>query len=162
MNKLIFPILAAGTLAAIILKRKARAAQNIRIEPVDIAINSQKTKQSAYTRLYYNIKINAVNIEPVAIKINLVSLKISANNKTIGNIESNQQIFIPARSAKILNFESSLATLGLIQNIIDILQNGINIPINISGFIITDIGRININFDRKLTTEGITGIKKKL
>lgn len=161
MKNLMFPLIAAGAFAAYTLTRKARAAKNIRIEPVDIAINSQKTKQSAFTRLYYNIKINAVNIEPVGIKINLISLKITANDKTLGNIESNQLIEIPARGARVLNFETSLSTLGLIQNIIDIINNGINVPINVSGFIITDVGRLNVNFNKTLTTAGITGVKKK-
>jgi hypothetical protein len=53
-------------------------------------------------------------------------------------------------SNRTIQLTASIATAGLITTIINAIQDGFNIPVNISGFINTDLGRINVSFNKNI------------
>lgn len=155
----IFPIVAVSTgLAALFfwLKRKASAGENIKIDPVDIKIDTAATKQSGFLRLYYTVKIKLINNESESVVVNNVSLQVSSNGSPLGEITKSDSFQVPALSEKIVSFNASIPTIGILSLIRNVIINGLNIPIQVSGFINTDLGRVNVNFTKTIGS-GISG-----
>jgi hypothetical protein len=147
------PILA--TLAAIaagffFLRRKAAAGQNLIIDPVDVAIDSAATKAAGYLRVYYRIKLKLINNEAASVVVRNVSLNISSGTTQLGTLTRSEQFTVPRMSEQVITFNASLPTIGIISIIREIIQNGINIPVTVSGFIMTDLGRIDVNFTKTI------------
>ena len=146
-----FPIitLAAAAYGVIFwLRRKAAAGQNLRYEPVDVAIDLQKIKASLFTRIYYKVKLNLINDESVSVNVKSVNLNVSIGGRPFGAIVNNQSFSIPARSSNVVSFDTSFSSLSAITLIKDIILQGLQDPIIVNGFIQTDLGRINVNFTK--------------
>jgi LEA14-like dessication related protein/DNA-directed RNA polymerase subunit H (RpoH/RPB5) len=157
-----FPVIALGAAAVGIvywLKRKALAGANLRYEPVDVAIDLQKTKQSLFTRIYYKVKLNLINNESVSVNVKSLSLNVFVGSIPFGSIVKNESFSIPAQSNEIIELNTSFSSFSALALIKDIILQGFQDPIVVKGFIQTDLGRINVDFTKNLSG-GITGRMK--
>lgn len=155
MNRKINPLLIFGGLAAaaavfLAVRNKARAAQNLRFEPVDIAIDSAKTKSALGLRLYYRVKIRLINDEPAPIQVNRVNLAAQTNGRALGNLVSAQAFTVPANGSQVIQLDTSIASFGLVSTVLGVIRNRQPVPVNIEGFIDTDLGRVTVDYDTTL------------
>lgn len=156
-----FPIitLAAAAYGVIFwLRKKAAAGQNLRYEPVDVAIDLQKIQQSLFTRIYYKVKLNLINNEAASVNIKSINLKVSIGDRPFGTIVKNEPFTVPAQSNEIVTLETSFSSLSAIAVVKDIILVGLQDPISVTGYIETDLGRVNVQFS-KSPSGGITGRK---
>jgi len=135
------------------LRRKKAAGTNLRYEPIDIAIDSQRSAASLFSRIYYNIKLRLINNESANVNIRAINfqafLKVADRQpRKIGDIVNNTGFQVPAKGQKEIKLDTSISTGGVIQIIRDLLIEGINFEINVNGFINTDLGRLDINFTK--------------
>lgn len=157
-----FPIitLAAAAYGVIFwLRRKAAAGQNLRYEPVDVAIDLQKIQQSLFTRIYYKVKLNLINNETASVNIKSINLNVSIGDRPFGTIVKNEPFTVPAQSSEIVTLETSFSSLSAIAVVKDIILVGLQDPIIVKGYIQTDLGRVNVEFS-KSPSGGITGRMK--
>jgi LEA14-like dessication related protein len=133
------------------LRRKAAAGQNLRFEPVDVAIDFQKIQQSLFTRIYYKVKLNLINNESASVNIRSINLNVSIGSQPFGSIVRNESFSVPRQSNQIVTLETSFSSLAAISLIRDIILNGFQDPINVNGYIQTDLGRVNVNFSKNLS-----------
>lgn len=155
MNRKINPFIIFGGLAAaaavfLAARNKARAAQNLRFEPVDIAIDSEKTKRALGLRLYYRVKIRLINDEPAPIQVSRVNLAAQTNGRALGNLVSAQGFTVPANGNQVVQLDTSIASFGLVSAILDFIRNRQPVPVNIEGFVDTDLGRVTVNYNTTL------------
>lgn len=119
---------------------------NLKYQPVSLSIDTQKTKDSNFKKLYYNIKLNLINDEGASVNIKYIELDAFVNGNKIGTVKNTQGFEIPARSSKIINLETSFGSANVLLLIADLIINGFDTELSTSGFVQTDLGRININF----------------
>ena len=155
----IYLVAAAGYLIYF-LRNKATAGANLKYEPLDIAIDIEKTKQSFFTKIFYNVKLKLINSENASINVNNVNLDVSVEGTNFGNINKTEDFIVPAQSYKIVVFQASFFSLSAIMLIKKIIKEGLNINVSVTGFINTDLGRVNVEFNKNIG-EGVTGNKKK-
>jgi hypothetical protein len=141
------------------LRKKASAGSNLRYEPVDVAIDLQKIKASLFTRIYYKVKLNLINDESVSVNIKSVNLNVAIGDRPFGTIVKNESFSIPGKSSQTITLETSFSSFSAIALIKDIILEGFQDPIIVTGYISTDLGRVNIDF-RKNQSGGITGRMK--
>jgi len=140
------------------LRKKASAGSNLRYEPVDVAIDLQKIKASLFTRIYYKVKLNLINDESVSVNIKSVNLNVAIGDRPFGTIVKNESFSIPGRSSQTITLETSFSSFSAIALIKDIILEGFQDPIIVTGYISTDLGRVNVDF-RKNPSGGIAGRK---
>jgi hypothetical protein len=133
------------------LMNKKKAGENLKYVPVDIGIDIPKIKNSFFTKIFYNIKLRLTNDEAASINVKSIQLTISVDGKVLGYINNDDGFVVNARESKTINLETSISSLGLIGLIRDIIKNGLNFPVNVTGFINTDLGRLNINFTKNFS-----------
>jgi hypothetical protein len=143
------------------LRRKKAAGMNLRYEPIDIAIDSQRSAASLFSRIYYNLKLRLINNESANVNIRAINLQAFLNvadrqPRKIGDIVNNTGFQVPAKGQKEIKLDTSISTGGVIQIIKDLLLEGINFQINVNGFVDTDLGRLDINFTKDFGTGGIS------
>jgi hypothetical protein len=148
------------------LKRKKSAGMNLRYEPIDIAIDSQRSAASLFSRIYYNLKLRLINNESANVNIRAINLQAflkvaDRQPRKIGDIVNNTGFQVPAKGQKEIKLDTSISTGGVIQIIRDLLIEGINFEINVNGFINTDLGRLNINFTKDFGSGRISSPMKK-
>ena len=148
-TNLLLPLGLLGAAAAYLYFRNKKAAgENLKFEPVDIAIDSERSRASLWTRLYYNVKINLINAEPANVNVKNVSLNATANGRPLGTLTSSQPFNVPAKGNQIIALQTSISTLGAAATIINIIRNREPLNVNVNGYIDTDLGRVLINFDK--------------
>lgn len=160
MKKLL-PILGFGAAAFGIvtwLRRKAAAGENLKIEPVDVAIDLNRTKQSLYTKVFYNVKLRLINNDSVSVNVKQVNLDVYYGDTKLGNILNNESFSVANKSQKEIKLETSISTISAISVIKDIVLTGLNEPFIVQGFINTDLGKVDVKFTKE-TSGGITGRK---
>jgi hypothetical protein len=142
-------LIAGGAIAALLffLKRKKSAAENIIVEPIDIAIDSQR---SSFSRIYYRIKLRLVNNEPANVNVSSINFSVTANGKAIGSINNTTGFRVDAGSSKEITLDASISSIGAIGLIRDLITEGFNIDILVAGTINTDLGAVNVNFSKSL------------
>jgi hypothetical protein len=153
-------IIGAGALLINYLKGKKKAMENLQFEIFKITIDKDRTQRALYFRVYYNIIITVINTEnsPVLIKDTLLNIKV--NNRDLGKLESNLNLLVPRESQKQITLQASFFTLGFFGLIKDIVQNGLKATINLQGYINTDLGKVDVNFNKEIGG-GINGRPKK-
>ena len=154
-------IIGAGALLINYLKGKKKAMENLQFEIFKISIDKQKTERTGYFKIYYDIIITVINEETSPVKIKDTLLNIKVNNRDLGKIESTLNLLIPRESQKQITLKASFFTLGAIGLVIDIVKNGLKANIDINGFINTDLGKVDINFNKQFGGEMNGGPKKK-
>jgi hypothetical protein len=135
------------------LRRKAQAGSNLRYEPVDIAIDLDRIKQSLFTRIYYKVKLNLINDESVSVNVRQINLNANVGNRSLGKILNNTPFTVPAGSSNVVKIETSFSSGQIVLYIIDIINY----------FIMSNNLWKVINFeDLKLTTVKIKDLIKIL
>lgn len=140
------------------LRKKAAAGSNLRYEPVDIAIDLERIKQSLFTRIYYKVKLNLINDESVSVNVRSINLNVRIGDRPFGTIVKTDPFSVPARSNQVITLSTSFSSLSAIALIKDIITEGFNDPIIVNGYIQTDLGRLIVDFSKN-PSGGITGIK---
>jgi hypothetical protein len=159
MLKKYLPLLgftAAAYAVVYYLRNKAAAGTNLQYLPLDVAIDSQRTAQAGYSRIYYRLKLRLINDEPASVNVRSINLNITVGGNLIGKINNTTGFEVEANSTKDIQLDASFQTVNIISLIQDLIINGFEDPINVAGFIQTDLGRINIQFSKSLAG-GITG-----
>jgi LEA14-like dessication related protein len=150
-SKLLLPLLIVGGYAAyIFLRNKKAAGENLRFEPVDIQIDSERSRRTLWTRLYYKVKINLVNPEQAAVNVRNVMLNATANGGPLGTLTSTQPFSVPAKGNQIIQLDTSFSIFGAASIIINIVRNREPLTVNITGYVDTDLGRVNIQFSKEV------------
>jgi hypothetical protein len=143
------------------LRMKRAAGENLRIEPVDVAIDTARSSQSFYTRIYYRVKLKLVNVEAASVNVAAINLNVSVNGTPFGSINSTEKFIVAAGSEKIINLDASFASLGVIQAIRELITEGLNFKVDVVGYVDTDLGRINVAFSKNVGSGGISGRPKE-
>lgn len=138
---------AGGVLLYMFLRRKKSAAQNLRFEPVDIIIDLPRTRQSFFTRLYYTLKINVINPEAANVNVRNVILKVNSDGRPLGDLVSNKNFSIPARSNQIIGLDAAISVFGALGTIINFVKKRQPIPVNVTGQITSDLGILDVNYN---------------
>ena len=86
------------------------------------------------------------NDEAASVNVRNIELVISVNGKVLGYINNQDGFVVDARNSKTINLETSISSLGLIGFIRDLIKDGFKFPVNVKGFINTDLGKIDINY----------------
>lgn len=146
-KKLIIGIATAAAAALYFLKGKKQALEDIKFSPKDIAINSSK---SNLMELVYNFKVLIKNDNKLAINITSIDLDIAVNNKLVSNFQTTQTINIPGEASKLITFQISINNLSAIDVILATIANKSGINIKITGDVITDLGVLNVNYNKNL------------
>jgi LEA14-like dessication related protein len=150
-NKILLLAAAAGA-AYYFLIGKKRALESLEIKPIDVAINTAKSKQFFYSQLFYNLKLKITNSESLAAKIQNIDIDIYINNKKASEINSNTPIVIPARTeGKIVSIEGVVMAANLITLILEFIADRQPINIKAIGNVTTDLGTIEINYSKNVT-----------
>jgi hypothetical protein len=153
MIKKILPaaaLIVSGIFVYRYLRGKADAVKNLIYEPIKVTIDSPRSAASNFSRLYYTVTIRLVNNFPENVNVRSINLEATSNGNPLGNLTSTAQFVIPGMSNRTIQLTASIATAGLITTIINAIQDGFNIPVNISGFINTDLGKINVSFNKNI------------
>lgn len=161
--KKILPLLGFGAVAFGIvtwLRKKAEAGENLKYEPVDVAIDLARTKASLYTKVFYNVKLRLVNDAPVSVNVKQVNLDVYYGDTKLGSVVNNTPFSVGGRSQKEIKLETSISTLSAISIIKDVILSGFNEPLIVQGFINTDLGKVDVKFTKE-TSGGISGRKYK-
>jgi hypothetical protein len=154
-------VIGAGALLINYLKGKKRAMENLQFEIFKITIDKQKTQRALYLKIYYDIIITVINDEVSPVKVKNTLLNIKVNNRDLGKIESTLNLLIPRESEKQITLQASFFTLGAIGLVKDIVRDGLQASVNIAGFINTDLGKVDINFNKQFGGEMNGQPKKK-
>ena len=154
-------VIGAGALLINYLKGKKRAMENLQFEIFKITIDKQKTQRALYFKVFYDIVINVVNDELSPVKIKDTLLNIKVNGRDLGVIKSTLNLLIPRESEKQITLQASFFTLGAIGLVKDIVKNGLQANVNVQGYINTDLGKVDINFDKQFGGEMNGQPKKK-
>lgn len=161
--KKILPFLAYGTGAILLFnyfKRKKAAGENLKFELVKVSIDSKRTAETGFWKIFYDITVNMINSENASVVVKNLNLNVSVNGKNLGQLEQTIDFSVPAQSTKKIMLKASFLTLGALTLVRDIIKQGLNFYVNISGYIDTDLGRVNVNFNKQVGG-GINGNLKK-
>ena len=149
-NKILYLAAAAGA-AYYFLIGKKKALENLDIKPIDVAINTAKSRKFFFTQLFYNIKLKITNSENLAAKIQNIDIDVYINNKKASEINSNTPVIIPARTeGKIVTIEGVVMAGNLISLILEFLADQQPINIKAIGTVTTDLGTIEINYSKNV------------
>lgn len=161
MNLLLVGTLAAGA-AALLFRNTARAGKNLRFEPNMVAIDGKRTKAALFSRVYFKVVLKAINSETSPITITASNLIASYQGRDIGNLEMIQGGTIPARGTRQIEFTASISSFGIVSQIQEIIKRGFKYPLQVRGFIQTNLGRVPVTFEKKIgSSASINGLKKK-
>jgi hypothetical protein len=150
-SNLLLPIvLIGGALAYLFIRNKKAAGENLRFEPVDIQIDTPRSRASLFTRLYYKVKINLINNEQAAVNVRNVLLNATANGGPLGTLTSSQPFSVPAKGNQVVELQTSFNIFGAALIIKNILINRQPLTVNITGYVDTDLGRVNITFNKEV------------
>jgi len=130
------------------LNRKVSAAQNLRVELNDIAIDLEATKRSLFTQIYYKVRLNLVNTESASIVVQNIQLQAFSGSTRLGNLSSQQKITVDARSNKVVQLTAVVSSFGLVTELVSILREQTPIEISVNGVVDTDLGRIPVEFKK--------------
>jgi len=155
MKKNILPVallLGAGFGLFTWLKNKQEAGENLQYEPVDVAIDSARSSAALWTRIFYTVKLRLVNNGRASVNVRDIDLMARVANSPVGTITTNQAFSVPANSSKVIQLTASISTTGIVNVLYNILEDGINIEMNISGTILTDLGAVDVQFTKQVGT----------
>ena len=150
MKKLL-PIAAIGAGVFLViryLQGRKTAMENLKITPISIAIDSAR---STFTQLFYRVRLNMINNEAAPIIVRQIDLDVFFRGDQIAKITKDDDFTINPRSQQIVEVIASISTIDIATSIIDLIKNrnaGPSLSFNIRGFVVTDLGRIPVNFTK--------------
>jgi LEA14-like dessication related protein len=146
-NKLILGLGALAAAAIYFFQGKKEALENVRITPLDIAINKQKTN---IRNLVFNFKLKIANPGNFKVNINNINLDIIVNNKKISNFQKSNFTSIEPNNAKTINLEISVSNLAVVDVVLNLLADNDGIKVHLLGEVNTDLGAILIDYKKDL------------
>ena len=146
-NKLILGLGALAAAAIYFFKGKKEALENVRITPLDIAINKQKTN---IRNLVFNLKLKIANPGNFKVNINTINLDVIINNKKISNFQKSNITSIEPNNAKTINLEISVSNLAVIDVVLNMLADQDGFNIHLLGEVNTDLGAILIDYKKDI------------
>lgn len=146
-NKLILGLGALAAAAIYFFKGKKEALENVRITPLDIAINKQKTN---IRNLVFNLKLKIANPGNFKVNINTINLDVIINNKKISNFKKSNITSIEPNNAKTINLEISVSNLAVVDVVLNMLADQDGINIHLLGEVNTDLGAILIDYKKNI------------
>lgn len=138
--KIILSAISAGLFIGY-LKQKKAALEDIKINSVDVAIDIEKTKQAAFLKLYYLLKLNLQNIAPVSINVKSLEAVFFVNGIQFAESNTLMNLVIPPKSNKTLTLNANIASGQIIASLLDIIAEG-SATIEVKGTLLTDLGLI--------------------
>jgi hypothetical protein len=154
-------VIGAGAILYKYLTGKKKAMENLQFEIFKISIDKRKTERALYLKIYYDIIITVINEELSPVKIKDTLLNIKVNGRDLGKVKSTFNLLIPRESEKQITLKASFFTLGAIGLVKDIVRDGLQASVNVAGFINTDLGKVDINFNKQFGGEMNGAPKKK-
>lgn len=139
-----------GGAAYYFLKGKKESLENLIIKPLDIAINTKKSREWYFAKLFFNIKLKISNPSGYSVNIQEIDLDLLINNKALANIEKQTTTLLKPKESKNIILETSISTAGIITKIMDMIGGDKKINASIIGAVKTDLGTININYSKDL------------
>jgi hypothetical protein len=130
------------------LKNKQDAGQNLRYEPVDIAIDTERSRAANFFQIYYKVKIRLINDGRASVVVRDIDLVANAGNTRISTITSSTRFSIPANSSTVIQLTAAISTAGIITTVLNIIEDGLNFPVTVTGTILTDLGTVNVTFTK--------------
>jgi LEA14-like dessication related protein len=146
-NKVILGLGALAAAAIYFFKGKKEALENVRITPLDIAINKQKTN---IRNLVFNLKLKIANPGNFKVNINTINLDVIINNKKISNFQKSNITSIEPNNAKTINLEISVSNLAVIDVVLNMLADQDGFNIHLLGEVNTDLGAILIDYKKDI------------
>jgi LEA14-like dessication related protein len=146
-NKLILGLGALAAAAIYFFQGKKEALENVRITPLDIAINKQKTN---IRNLVFNFKLKIANPGNFKVNINDINLDIIVNNKKISNFKKSNFTSIEPNNAKTINLEISVSNLAVVDVVLNLLADNDGIKVHLLGEVNTDLGAILIDYKKDI------------
>jgi LEA14-like dessication related protein len=142
---------AAALLLFRYLTGRKKSAQNLKIVPIDIAIDKGKTQADAYTNLHYKVKLKLINQEQAPVIVTAVDFDVYYQNRKIAKLFTDQGFEVQGRQTKNFLINGSIGTGSVINSIIELLT-GTNkkVGLTIDGHIDTDLGRIPVSFSKEI------------
>ena len=152
-NNMIYIIGAAAVagLGYFWLRNKKEAAANLQILPKNVKVDWQKSKESAYTRLFYSLKLDLINNETASVNVKTINLNVVGNNKLLGNILNTSGFRVPPNSTKEIIISGTINSGSIINLIIDLIKDGFNIAVNVKGYVQTDLGRVQVDSSKQVS-----------
>jgi len=135
------------------LTGRKTAMENLRVVPQSIAIDSAKSRNTAFSQLFYRVKLNLINNEQQPVIVRRIDLNVFYKNGQIGKITRDADFIVPGRGQQLIEMDATISASDIILSIVDLAQNIrnlSNIEFTINGFVDTDLGRIPVNFKRKV------------
>lgn len=146
-NKLIIGLGALAAAALYYFKGKKEAIEKIQITPLDIAINSQKTK---WNNLVFNLKLKIGNPSNFKVNINNINLDVIINNKKISEFQKTGITSVEAKNAKTILIEISVLSLPIVDVVLNAIADDKPINVQLLGNIGTDLGTAIIDFKKQI------------
>lgn len=150
-NLLKIGAISAGALLLLrMVTGRKKSAQNLRAVPVDIAIDGPRSRNTAYSVLYFRVKFNLINDEQAAVNVLGADLDIFYKGKAVGKIVKDQAFTVPGRKSQPVTFLAQISSANVVESLLDIIQNTGGIFLTIDGTIDTQFGRIPVQFTKKI------------
>jgi LEA14-like dessication related protein len=146
-SKLIIGLGAMAAAALYYFKGKKEAIEKIQITPLDIAINSQKTK---WNLLVFNLKLKIGNPSNFKVNINNIDLDVIINNKKISEFQKTGITSVEAKNAKTISIEISVQSLAIVDVVLNAIADDAPINVQLLGNIGTDLGTAIIDFKKQI------------
>jgi len=146
-NKLIIGLGALAAAAIYFFKGKKEAIENIRLTPMDIAINKQK---STFMELYFNFKLKIANPSNFAVKINKIEFDIIINGRKISEFNKDNFTTIAPKDTGVITLEIAIGNLQVIDAVLNAIAEGGKINIQLQGMAETDLGAVYIDYKKQL------------
>lgn len=141
---------AAALLLLRIVTGRKKSAQNLRAVPVDIAIDGPRSRNTAYSVLYFRVKFNLINDEQLPVNVLGADLDIFYKGKTVGKIVKDQPFTVPGRQSQSVTFLAQISSVNIVESLLDIISTTGGLVITIDGFIDTQLGPLPVQFTKKI------------
>lgn len=146
-TKFILGLTALAGAAFYFLKGKKEAIENLLIKPTMLAINRQKTN---IQQVVFILRFQVTN--PSAVKVNIrgINLDVFINGKKATNIKQLNVAEIMPNKTENIEIEFAIFSWQAVDIILNLLADGGTINVNIKGPIITDLGTVNVNYNKAI------------
>lgn len=148
-------ILGIAAIAYYTVRGAQNFADRLKVNFRKVSIDTNKSKQTAYTRLFYTLTLDFVNPESFQVQINTMALDLFIGDRLIGTISKESPFIIQARDTQTIPFELAIPTIQLGLSVSDLVRmakaGSFDLPdIHIVGFLQTAVGRIPVDVTKSL------------
>lgn len=132
------------------LKNKKAALENFKIGNLELQINTARSKQAFWTKLFYKLKIEIVNDETESIDLLGLNLDIFFRNIKLANLNKKSSIKIEPNSSKVIEIESYIVSINIITSIVEYLADQKDIVFNVKGYLESNVGKLPVDIVKKV------------